>query len=147
MATRLVLHPASDLVEHEVRELHDMKRVRDLSGVREHRVEHRPIRTRQIQRRPADPSHPLVGLGCEPSTTARSVTTRHDVEELASGDADDLGRPTPMLELALPTEQHLVEANRCCLTDAVRVINECSSVVVHGIHHRVPITAKISCHL
>ena len=52
LATRLVLYPRSDLVEQEVRELHDMEGIGDLDRMREHRVEHRPIRTRQIQRRP-----------------------------------------------------------------------------------------------
>jgi hypothetical protein len=37
MATRLVLHPAADLVEHEIRELDDMERTSDLDSVREHR--------------------------------------------------------------------------------------------------------------
>ena len=43
-----------------------MKRIGDLDGVGQHRVEHRPIRGRQIQRRPPDPVAPAVGPGGEP---------------------------------------------------------------------------------
>lgn len=49
MTQRVVLDAAADLVEDTVRELDQMERVRDLGGVREHRVEHAAIRTRQIK--------------------------------------------------------------------------------------------------
>src|SRR5205807_4919650 len=66
MTEGLVLDPAAALVELLVRELHQMERIRDLNRVGQHRVEHRPIRTRQIQRRPLDVRPPLVAACCEP---------------------------------------------------------------------------------
>jgi hypothetical protein len=49
-----------------------------------------------------------------------------------------------VFERALATEQHLVETDRDGLADLIRVINECPAVMVHRVHHRVPITAQIS---
>src|SRR6202022_2305022 len=43
MTERLVLHPSATLIELLVRELHDMKRVCDLGGVGEHRVDNAPL--------------------------------------------------------------------------------------------------------
>ena len=45
MTARLVLHAAAALVEFVVREFHNVERIRDLDSVRQHRVEHQPIRT------------------------------------------------------------------------------------------------------
>ena len=49
-----------------VGEFHDMERVGDLDGVRQHRVEHAVMRTRQIQRRPPDLGTPLFTARPEP---------------------------------------------------------------------------------
>jgi hypothetical protein len=48
-----------------------------------------------------------------------------------------------VFERALATEQHLVETDRDGLADLIRVINECPAVMVHRVHHRVPITNEI----
>ena len=77
---RVVLDPTADFVEHEVGELHHMKRIRDLGGVGQHRVEDRPIRARQIQCRPPDCSTPLGWSVSEPSARSGSVSTRHNIE-------------------------------------------------------------------
>jgi hypothetical protein len=66
MSARLVLHATSALIERPVGELRNVERVGDLGGVREHRVEHDPIRRRQIQRRPLDPIQPLLRAFGEP---------------------------------------------------------------------------------
>jgi hypothetical protein len=44
MPARLVLHATPALIEGPVGELRDVERVRNLGGVRQHRVEHDPIR-------------------------------------------------------------------------------------------------------
>jgi hypothetical protein len=49
-----------------------------------------------------------------------------------------------MLERSFATEQHLVEPDRDGLADPVRIINQSLAVVVHGVHHRVPVAAEIS---
>ena len=48
-----------------------------------------------------------------------------------------------MLERPVTTEQHLVKPDRDGVADAVRVVDQPAAVVVHGVHHRVPVTAKI----
>jgi hypothetical protein len=90
-------------------------------------------------------AHPFVGLLSEPPAAARSVVTWDDVEELTSGDVNDLGRPEPVFELAGPAEQHFVEPDRCRLADPVRVVDQRQAVVVHGVHHGVPVPAEIGC--
>ena len=107
---RFALDAAADLVEHEVRELHDVERISDLRRVREHRVEHRPIRARQIERRPSDLGHPVDGLVSEPSACSGRVAARHNIEQLSSPGVDNLCRPQSSPELAVAAEQHLVEA-------------------------------------
>ena len=47
---RLVLDPATALIDLRVRQLHEVERVGDLGGVGQHGVEHSAIRTGQIQR-------------------------------------------------------------------------------------------------
>ena len=143
MPAGLVLHAAAGLVEHEVGEFHHVERIGDLDGVREHRVEHRPIRSRQIQRRPLDRLAPLDGLLSEPRARRCGVSTRHDVEELAAGDVDDLGRPTAVSEAAEPAEQHLIEPHSGGGADAVGVVDQRSAVRNDGIHHGVPVAAEI----
>lgn len=48
-----------------------------------------------------------------------------------------------MSELAEPAEQHLVEAHRCGRADAVRVVDQRSTMSDDGVHHGVPVTAEI----
>ena len=121
VAERVVLHAATGLVEHEVGELHHMERICDLDGVREHRVEHRPIRPGQIEGCPLDRLTPCGGPLAEPGARRCGVTTRDDVEELSAGDVNDLGRPHAMAESAEPAEQDLVESDRCRRADTVRI--------------------------
>ncbi len=144
---RVVLHAAADLVEDPVRELDQMERIRDLGGVREHRVEHAAIRTRQIQRRPSDRRQPLLGPLREPGARPSRVTASDDVEQLAVFDIDDLGRPVLRAEPAEPAEQHLIETDRGRGADPVRVVDQRCAVTINGIHHRVPVTTEIRCDL
>ena len=109
VAERLVLHPASTLIERLVRQLHDVERVSDLDGVGEHRVEHRLVGRREIQRRPGDPGPPRFGSGGEPGARSRRVAAWHDVEELTAAHVDDLGRPSLPAERAVTSEQVLVQ--------------------------------------
>ena len=67
---------------------------------------------------------PLDGPLSEPGAGAGSVATRHNVEELAAGDVDDLRRPRPTLERPRPAEQHLIEPDRSDRADAVRVVDQ-----------------------
>jgi len=63
---------------------------------------------------------------------------------LASGDVDDLRRRQPILERSVAAQQHLVEPDRHGLADPVRVVDQRSTVLVHGVHHRVSVAAEIS---
>ena len=112
MTERLVLHPASTLIQHLVGEAHDVERVRDLDGVREHRVEHRLVGRREIQRRPCDPGPPRLRSGGEPGGRPRRVAPGDDVEELPAAHVDDLGRPSLPSERAVTGEQGLVQPER-----------------------------------
>ena len=71
MAERLVLHPAAHLVELGVGQLDEMERIGDLGGVGQHRVEHRPIRPGQIERRPLDRGPATRRCGRRTRRTAR----------------------------------------------------------------------------
>lgn len=70
---------------------HHVERVGDLHGVVQHRVEHGPIRRRQVQRRPADPLTPPLWSGNETGARRHRVAARHDVEQLTGLHVDDLG--------------------------------------------------------
>jgi len=144
VAEGVVLDAAAGLVEHEVRQLDDVKWIGNLSCVREHRVEHRPIRARQIQRCPLDRLTPCGGLLGEPCAPCGGVATWDDIEELTAGDVNDLGRPDSMAELAESAEQHLIKPDRCRCTDAVRVIDQRSAMVHESVHHGVLVTAEIA---
>ncbi len=74
----LVLHPAPTLIQRGVGEAGDVERVDDLDGVGEHRVEHRAIRLRQIQRRSLDARPPRLGAGSEPTTRPGAVAAGDD---------------------------------------------------------------------
>ena len=49
-----------------------------------------------------------------------------------------------MFERPVATEQHLVEPDRHGLADAIRVVDQHPAVVVHSVHHGVPVAAQIS---
>lgn len=106
---RLVLDASSALIEGPVRQLDNMERVRNLGGVGEHRVEHRAIAGRQIERRPLDPVAPSIVTCGEPAARLGSISPGHDVEELSSAHVDDLGRPQLVAEPTDPGEQGLIE--------------------------------------
>ena len=72
------------------------------------------------------------------------ITARHDVEQLAGGDVDDLGRPPLRAERAVADVQRLVQPDRLTVADPVRVvIDERGAVGDHGVHHGVPVTAQV----
>jgi hypothetical protein len=96
--------------------------------------------------------------GFEPSTrpTARrtsaaagSVTTMHNIEQLSSCDADDLGRPQPMFERSVAVERHLIEPDRCRCAHPVRVVDSSrrpSLCASHSRDRRRPSdTARLCC--
>ena len=143
MSEGLVLHPTPTLIESGVGKLHDVEWIRDLDGVREHRVEHRPIGGRQIERRPLDPSSPLVTAFGQPSARPCSVPAWDDIEELPSADIDDLSRPQPGSVSADPGEQGLVEPERGHGTDPVGVIDQLFTDGDDGVHHRMPAATEI----
>jgi len=57
------------------------------------------VRAGQVERRPLDPGQPLGGPFGEPAARLDVVTARHDVEQLATADVDNLGRPQLRAEL------------------------------------------------
>ena len=147
VAEGLVLHTTAALVERGVGELHDVERIGDLVGVGQHRVEHRPVRGGQIERRPLDLGPPGVVAGGEPAARLDTVAARHDVEELAAANVDDLGRPSLGAELADLGEQCLVEPERVDGADPVGVIDQLLADRDHCVHHGVPATAQIARHI
>gem|GEM_PF-1565538 len=138
----VVLHPSPALIQLLVRELHHMERVRDLNRVRQHRVEHQPVRAPQVEGCELDPITPLLRSLLEPLARPRSVATLDHVEQLASAGADDLGRPRLGAPRSDPREQHLVEPDRGDVADPGRVINECCPVRDDRVVDRVPITPE-----
>jgi hypothetical protein len=86
---RLVLHSAAALIEFGVGELHDVERIGDLGGVRNHGVEHAAIGPGQIQRRPGDPGEPFGAALGEPAARLDAAASRDHVEERAGADIDD----------------------------------------------------------
>ena len=143
MAERLVLHPAPALIQRLVGEPHHVERVSDLHGVGEHRVEHRLVGRRQVQRRPADPGPPRLGSGGEPGARPRRVTPGDDVEELPAAHVDDLGRPPLTSERAVTGEQRLVQPERVHGAEAAGVIDQRPPEQHHRVHHRVPVRAQV----
>ncbi len=143
VAEGLVLDPAAALVQLGVREADHVERVGDLGGVGQHRVVDRPVRSGQIQGRPADPAAPLVASSRQPRRGAGAVTARDHVKKPSGTDVDDAGRPVLAPPRSLPGEQRLVENRRGDLTDAVRVVHELLAVGHHGVVHGVPVAAQI----
>jgi hypothetical protein len=84
---RFVLHASAALIELLVRELYQVERIGDLDRVGKHRVEHRPIRSRQIQRRVFDSREPFVATRLEPPPRSRA--------ELGESPDVDLGQKPP----------------------------------------------------
>lgn len=145
MTDRLVLHASAALVELVVREFHDVERIRDLDGVGEHRVEHRPIRTRQIKRRPFDVRPPLLRTRSKPAARLDARAACNNIEELPGTHIDDRRRPVLLMELAESHEQRLVQAERRGFTDAVGVvIDERFAVRDHRVVDRVPRTLELA---
>ena len=95
MAERLVLHPPPALVHRPVGQGDDVIRVGDLDGVGQHRVEHRAIRRRQIQRRPADPLAPAVGSGGEPGARRAGLSRPAITSSSCRGARRRSGSTTP----------------------------------------------------
>jgi hypothetical protein len=147
VAEGLVLHAAPALIERLVGELHDVERIGDLDSVGEHRVEHRAIRRRQIERRPLDPRPPRRVSGGEPAARFDAVAARHHIEELATANVDDLRRPQLRAERADPREQCLVETERGDVADPVGVIDQLLTDRHDNIHHGVPAAPEIAGHL
>ncbi len=103
-----VLNPTADRVQVAVADSDDMERVGDLGGVGQHRVEHRPVGTGQVQGRPGDALAPLLASSRQPPARLDSAPTS-DVERTAAGDIDDGGRPALSPPRALAAEQRLVQ--------------------------------------
>ena len=112
MTEGLVLHPASALVQRDVREVHDVIRIGDLHRCGEHRVEHHPIRTGQVQRRPAHPVTPRLRSGGEPGAHRDDLRPGNNIEQLAVFHVNDLGRPALLAVAALTLVERLVQTNR-----------------------------------
>ena len=100
--------------------------------------------TPQIQCRPLDPAQPRrVTLG-EPGASTGGVSFGDDVEELAAvSDVNDLGRPATTPEPAQPAEQHFVQPDRHCRSDALPVVDQRLAVGDDGVHDGVPVAVEL----
>jgi hypothetical protein len=67
VARGVLLDPPTDIVHAAVGELDHVEHVRDLPGVREHRVKHLAVGAGQIERGPLDRGQPARIACCEPS--------------------------------------------------------------------------------
>ncbi len=137
----LVLDPPAALIG--VGELHEMERIGDLGGVGDHRVEHRPVRAGQIERRPTDLLEPRVAALGEPSARLGGAATRNNIEQPAGGDIHDRCRPPLPPPRPLPGEQSLVQPERDRLTDPVGVLDERGAVGEDGVVDGVPVASEL----
>ena len=145
MPARLVLHATAALIELLVRELDDMKWICDLDRVGEHRVEHGPVRAREIERGVRDVRQPLITACGEPPARFCAAATRDDIEQHTCAHIDDRRRPVLAAELAEPGEQGLIQPKCRRLTDPVRVvIDERLAVRPHRDVDRVPGTLQLA---
>ena len=124
MAERVVLHPAPALIERRVGDAHHVKRVGDLDGVGEHRVEHGPIRADRSSVAQRDPGPPRLGLGGEPAARLNAVATRDDVEQLPESTSTIWVDHRWVRYGALTGEQRLVQPDRRDGPEAVRVVDQ-----------------------
>ena len=148
MAERLVLHPAAHLIELGVGQLDEMKRIGDLGGVGQHRVEHRPIRAGQIERRPLDRVAPRRRRGRRTRRTAQRCHDQGQRRAVDRPDVDDRRRPPLGAPPPEPDEQGLIEPDRRRLADPLRVvIDEGGAVGDHGVVDGVPVTAQLDADL
>ena len=145
MPARLVLHAPAALIELVVRELHDMERIGDLDRVGHHRVEHQPIRARQIQRRVCDVREPLAPACFEPPARLHRAATRDNIQQLPGADIDDRRREGLTVPRTDPHEQRLIQPERGRRADPVRVvIDERGPVRDHRVVDRVPRTLELT---
>lgn len=143
-----LLDPSPGLVELRVCEFHDVKRIRDERGGGQHRFEHRPIWTGEVDRRVRDLVPPGPALSVQPRLRFFARATRDDIEELASADVDELRGELGSAEPARPDKEHLVEAERRAGVLAVEVaVDERLAIGDNGIVHGVPVTAEVACDL
>jgi hypothetical protein len=147
MTEGLVLDPSATLVELLVRELDQMERILDLNRVGQHRVEHRPIRTPQIQRRVRDVRPPLVAAFGEPPGRLHTTATRDNIEQLPGTHIHDRRRPRLVMARTNPHEQRLVEPQRSGCTDPVGIIDERFAIGDHRVVDRVPRAAELGSDL
>ena len=147
MAEGLVVHSVPAFIERGFGELHDVDRIGDLDGVVRHRVERRTIRSRQIQRRPRDPSQPLDTALSEPAAEFAAVPARHDIEKFAAATNESLSLRALNPGPNLPQEQRFVEAERRDRVEPAGVVDQRGAVERDGVYRRVPVTAQIVSNL
>ena len=140
---RLVVDPAAGLIQLLAAEPHQVKRIRDLGRVGQHRVEHRPVGAGHVQRRPLDLVAPrLITLG-QPAGRRSRVTAFYDVEQLPGSHVHDRGGPALGPPLPALDEQRLVQPERGHRADPIRVVDEPAAVGDDRVVDRVPVAAEI----
>ena len=139
----LVPHAASALVQRHVREMHEVIRIGDLNRVREHRVEHDPVRGRQIQRRPTHPVTTPGWSGSEPRTHRAHLASGNNIEQLPVFYVDDLGRPALFAVAALTLVGRLVQPGRRHRCVAGCVVDQHAPEQHDRVVHGVPVTGEI----
>jgi hypothetical protein len=77
---RVVLTVSANLVKDSVSQLDQIEPNSNLNRIGEHRVEHRPIRVRQIQPRSVDLGEPVVASLSGPDTRPDGVSVRDDIK-------------------------------------------------------------------
>ena len=93
-----------------------MERIRDLSCVRQHSVQRRPIRPGQVQSGPSNAITPVLWLIKQP-LRGRCGSAGSDVQQFAPGRVNDAGAPLFASITALTAKQRLVKTRRVRCAD------------------------------
>ncbi len=145
VAEGLVLDAAAYLVELRVGELHEVERIGDLGGGREHRVEREAPRARQVQHRPPDRVEPRFGSPHQPFEEASGRAALDHVEELAPSHVHDRGRPRLGPPPSQPSEEHLVDTQRIHAAHPIDIgVQQCLAIGDHGVVDGVPVRTQLS---
>lgn len=94
-----------------------MERIRDLSCVRQHSVQRRPIRPGQVQSGPSNAITPVLWLIKQPLRGRFSGSAGSDVQQPAPGRVNDAGAPLFASITAPTAKQRLVKTCRVRCAD------------------------------
>ena len=138
MPERLVLHPASHLVEATVRDAHHMKRVRDTGRVIEMRRQSRPEALGEIGGDDLDAGEPCrIRVGGPSPQVSRRVALDH-VDHDAFLEIDQASRVDRRMCPVRAQERGLVDPELRDRAHPFGIVDEWRAVLDHRVHDRPP---------